>query len=133
MSFMELSKRKYLYFIILALALTVACVFVCQSATNDVAYAGDAFQVVFPSAGYFQSSHPTLIAANERYMLVYDASESRLYARSNETPGTVFYDVQTDEEVLSLYAVGDKAFFVTESKFFALDLASSAPTIFTET
>ena len=116
---------KYLL-VTVALLLTIATLF-GVSQTSQVAYADDSISVVFPTAGYIQSEDPTLIAANDNYLLVYDETQNRLYVRSNTTLGN--YDYATDFfHVTNLLAVGDKAFFVADDHYFSIDLTDKTAT-----
>ena len=74
-------KSKYIFLI--AVALLVAIVFSTLLTDTPTAYADSTYDVVFPSSGYFQAEHPTLIAANADYLFVYDATQNLLYSRSN--------------------------------------------------
>ena len=123
----SISKNK-LYILIFAAAIVCSLIFAFFTANLGVAYADSTYDTVFPSeTGYIQSESPTLIAANADYLLVYDAAQGKLYARSS-TLGTLAYDAQADD-VQSLFAVGDKAFFVTASGNFSLDLTAQNPTL----
>ena len=86
-----------------------------------IAHADSGVSLVYPSSGYFQAEDPTLIAANADYLLVYDKTQKRLYSRSNTALGNYDYALNFSN-ANELFAVGDKAFFVTDDGYFALDL-----------
>ena len=117
-------RLKSIYLFTLAAVLLVAMIFCVLTLDTGVAYAYD---LVFPSSGYFQSEHPTLIAANEDWLLVYDESQSTLYARSNAQVGTKSF--AADVDATSLFAVGDKAFFVTDTGYKYLDVSLNNATL----
>ena len=69
----------------------------------------DTFEIVYPTANYFQSQTPTLVAANQNYLAVLDAPENRLYVRKSDL-STCFYDISsilTSAEELGFNDVGD--------------------------
>lgn len=121
---MKKSGLKSLYLFTLAAVLLIAVAVFAISFDTGVAYAYD---VVFPSSGYFQAEHPTLIAANEDWLLVFDDTKDTLYARSNTQVGTKSF--AADIDATSLFAVGDKAFFVTDAGYKYLDLNDDNATL----
>ena len=110
---MESKFNKFIFaFAVVALAAIIALALFLPKA--NIAYADS--EAVFPSNGYIQSEDPTLIAANENYLLIYDATQNRLYVRANTALGNYDYALNftTAEKLL---AVGDKAFFVADDKY----------------
>lgn len=84
-------------------------------------------EAVFPSNGYVQSEDPTLIAANDDYLLIFDETQNRLYVISNTNLGNYDYPMNLSN-VEQLLAVGDKAFFVADDAYFSLDLTDKTST-----
>lgn len=128
---------------IFALALFAGCTTTYASVPDE----SDAFEVVFPTANYFQSMSPALVSANEQYLIVYDSAQQRLYVRGNDF-STFYYDVSSvfeaepdelsepdlsqsqTQSVVGIYAVGSHAFVVTGEapnlKIFGVDLSDKA-------
>ncbi len=137
-----------LYILAAAVALVVVLTFGVAAPAFAEAGASDAFEVVFPTENYFQSEQPTLVAANEGYLIVYDDAQSRLYVRGEDL-STYFYDISSilalpsaggaDEDaparksVYGVYAVGTHAVIIVGTaphfETYSLDLKdmSAAP------
>lgn len=91
---MSKTKLKILYTILFAAALFALVAALLSTPFTAYAQDGDedTFEAVFPTANYFQSQDPTLVAANENYLVAYDLQQKRLYVRS-EQASTYFYDI----------------------------------------
>lgn len=106
--------------------LAVVAVFVTAvallTATNDacVAYADDAFGVLFPTNNYFQSPSPALVSANRNYLVIYDDSTRTLFARADEE-WTYSLDF---ENVEGIFVIEDEVFLHADDKYYTLSLAS---------
>ena len=109
--------------IVVAVLTLFAAVFIFAPISSGTAFADGEVDVVFPTSGYMQSEAPTLISANENYLLIYDSAQNRLYVRSNTNLGNYDY-VLNLASADKLFAVGNKAFFVADDAYYSLDLTS---------
>ena len=71
-------------FSILLIFVAVVALAAGASYVYSVAYAeahaeADTFEVIFPHDSYFQSEHPSLVAANDEYLAMYDDALSKLF------------------------------------------------------
>ncbi len=135
---MKSSKNSLLTLGIIILSLMLLAVAVFSVAlllpiNTNVASADDNFEIIFPKNDYFQSKNPTLIAANENNLLIYDKTNSTLFVRNNVQVGTYSYPIQLDG-VTDLFAIGDIAFLATEDlKYYTLDLTNQSSTLVDQT
>lgn len=118
-------KRRYLFICAALLIFTAVCVSLLFSSSTGVAFAtDDTFTVVFPTKSYFQSENPTLIAANNDYLLVYDNTQRTLFAQSAKT---VTYPLEF-EQVENIFAVGNTAFIHADGGYYTIDLRNDSAT-----
>ncbi len=113
--------------ITLVFALALASAFLCAiSAPTGAADAedGDTFSVVFPTVSYFQSNEPTLVSANNDYLIIYDESVSSLFVRKNGFAGTYTYPIDIDNAEF-VKAVGHTAFIYADGNCYTVDLSDS--------
>ena len=87
----------------------------------------DTFSVVFPTVSYFQSDNPTLISANDDYLIVYDESASALFVRMNGRAGTYSYPLDISN-IQTVKAVGKTAFIYADKLCYTIDLTDTAAT-----
>jgi len=108
--------------VMVAVIIVLTAVFGCapyagvSALASETAEGNDTFSVVFPLNSYFQSNDPTLIAANDSYLLIYDKTERALFVRSNAVEGTTVYKLPDFDNVLNVFAVGNTAFINIENK-----------------
>ncbi len=130
----------------------MALVFIFTFGATHGAYAeagaSDAFEMVFPTANYFQSEQPTLVAANENFLTVYDSAQNRLYVREIGL-STYYYDLSailtlpsaggeedddspTQKAVAGIYTVGTHAIIAVEDdpdfEIYSIDLKDASAT-----
>lgn len=96
--------------------------------TQSASAADDNFSRIFPKNNYFQSSDPTLVSANDAYLLVYDKSARMLFVRPNDSSDSFVYYLDF-AEVNSLYVLQDVAFFDADGKYYTLELTDKASTV----
>ncbi len=126
-SYNSATLRLILSIFVIMLLLT-ASIFGCADFKNNVVYALDTFDVVFPNSGYFQSSTPTFIAVNRSYLAVYDKQTGALFVRSDEELN-YRYSLEFTS-VSGIYLIGHHAFIVADDSYYTLDLSDrmSTPT-----
>lgn len=137
------NKINFVFIVFLAALLTLPLLL-----SSEVSFASagesDTFEIVYPTANYFQSQTPTLVAANQNYLAVLDAPENRLYVRKSDL-STCFYDISSiltsaekvgfddvgdalQTPVEGIYVVGAHAFVALgvapELELYSLDLAA---------
>lgn len=111
------------YIVILLVALLFVAIFCVEN--EQIANAlDDNFDILFPSSSYFQSSSPTLISANNDFLIVYDNQSSALYSRSNTTNATYTYHLDCND-VVNIFAIGNNAFVYADDKYYLIDLTSA--------
>ncbi len=90
-----------------------------------VAHADDAsadnFVRVFPQNNYFQSANPTLVSANDNYLVIYDSTAKTLFVRPNDSSDTQTYAADF-EQVNCVFILDDVAFLQADDKYFTIDL-----------
>lgn len=112
-------------------AMICALCFVVPITSSSITLAQDStdnFSMVFPNNSYFQSSTPTLIGANKDYLIIYDKTSSKIYARSNSEEGSWVYDVAF-QNVSNIFAIGTKAFLHADGNFYTIDLTDKSATV----
>ena len=121
-------KKRSLIYISAAVAILLAAIlFSAFSYSPSVAFAADdgsTFSVMFPTAEYFQSVNPTLIAANDDYLLVYDKTVSSLFVQGSKNTSYAL-DFQN---VSDIFAVGDTAFVNADGGYYSIDLKDGSAT-----
>lgn len=117
--------------IISLLAVLTLVLFVCLLSAFDysanVAYAEEnTFSMVFPSSDYLQTTNPTLVSGNQKYLIVYD--ETSLFVLGNESQSTdvIHLDI---ESVQKMFLLDDVVLFVKDYAIYTLDLSQENPTI----
>lgn len=101
---------------------------VCHTYSYAAAAQGDSFEVIFPKESYLQSEHPSLVAANDSYLIMYDDALKKLFVVYGGEDA-YSYDLGSDS-VTGLYAVGGMAFIISgdaskgNTKYYKLDISS---------
>ena len=125
---MNIQNKRYIALVALfvVVALVLSALILSLPFASEIAYADS--EAVFPSSGYMQSEAPSLIAANEHYLLIFDDAQHRLYVQSDTNLGDYDYvlNLASPDRLL---AVGSKAFFVKDEHYYSLDLLDSAATL----
>lgn len=80
------------------------------------------FVRLFPTANYFQSANPSLVSANNDYLLVYDKDVHSLFVRPNDSSDAYVYETDF-ENATSLYVLEDVAFLQADGKYYTIDLS----------
>lgn len=126
-------RRKNMFNLSFALVLTlvlasvVVLTFSCSQPTQ-IAFATDnEFSQVFPTTDYFQSAHPTLVSANQTYLLVFDDDADKLFVKGGVSTSTKVYPAPF-ANVKNLFAVGNYAFINCAEGYYSLDLLDSSAT-----
>lgn len=117
--------------IISLLAVLTLVLFVCLLSAFDyganVAYAEEnTFSMVFPSSDYLQTTNPTLVSGNQKYLIVYD--ETSLFVLGNESQNTEVIHLDI-ESVQKMFLLDDVVLFVKDYAIYTLDLSQENPTI----
>ncbi|GEM_PF-787275 len=126
-------RRKNTFILSFALALTLILASVVvfafsYSQSTQIAYATDSeFTQVFPTTDYFQSAHPTLVSANQTYLLVFDDEADKLFVKGGLSTSTKVYSTPF-ANVKNLFAVGNYAFINCDEGYYSLDLIDSNAT-----
>ncbi len=124
-------KQNILFIGIVALiALIIFCAIfgIVNLMPKDVSIAySDTFDIIFPKTSYIQSTTPTLIGANDNYLIVYDKSSNAIYSRSNSSSITTVYGVSFNN-VDEMFAIGNSAFISADDKYFTIDLSNQTST-----
>lgn len=81
----------------------------------------DTFSVLFPTVSYIQSDDPTLIAANDSYLIIYDKTAKTMFVRGGDRIGTYAFPINL-ENVEYINAVGNTAFIYADRESYTLDL-----------
>jgi len=118
---------KFACMLLITLLLTIIAIalipFECSISYAD----GQTAEIVFPSNDYIQSSSPSLISANENYLLVYDEDLSTLFVKTLDTNIDYKYECNFTS-VENIYAVNNFAYISADSKIYKLDLTSTTST-----
>lgn len=117
--------------IISLLAVLTLVLFVCLLSAFDyganVAYAEEnTFSMVFPSSDYLQTTNPTLVSGNQKYLIVYD--ETSLFVLGNESQNTEVIHLDI-ESVQKMFLLDNVVLFVKDYAIYTLDLSQENPTI----
>ena len=120
--------------VLLITALLVAFLFSGASpsafADSDPApIADETFSVLFPTVSYIQSDDPTLIAANDSYLIIYDKTAKAMFVRLiHDDDKTYAFPIEV-EDVEYINAVGNTAFIYANKELYSVDLndTSSIP------
>lgn len=91
-------------------------------ASADAPASQSGFITDFPTAGYVQSVSPYRLAANEKYLLVYDNALKCLFSMSE---GTTRYDLSSSGDVSDVFVLGDAAVLVADGNLFSLNLTAN--------
>ena len=119
----KFTKNSLIILVLLAAFLAVFS-FALTNCDSSIASAqGDNFTRVFPTNNYFQSANPTMVSANDGYLIIYDKDAKTLFVRPNDASDTYAYAVDF-EEVSNLFILTDVAF----CKRAANTLQSTLPT-----
>ena len=81
----------------------------------------DTFSVLFPTVSYIQSDDPTLIAANDSYLIIYDKTAKTMFVRGGDRIGTYAFPINL-ENVKYINAVGNTAFIYADRETYTVDL-----------
>lgn len=118
--------KKSLTFILLLAVFIAAFSFATALAETKIANAqGDNFVRLFPTSNYFQSANPTLVSANDNYLIIYDKDAKTLFVRPNDASDTYIYSVDF-ENVTHLFILTDVAFLQADGKYFTIDLTDKS-------
>ena len=118
--------KKSLTFILLLAVLIAAFSFATALGGTKIANAqGDNFVRLFPTSNYFQSANPTLVSANDNYLIIYDKDAKTLFVRPNDASDTYIYSVDF-ENVTHLFILTDVAFLQADGKYFTIDLTDKS-------
>lgn len=113
-------------FILLLAVLIAAFSFATALTGTKIANAqGDNFVRLFPTSNYFQSANPTLVSANDNYLIIYDKDAKTLFVRPNDASDTYIYSVDF-ENVTHLFILTDVAFLQADGKYFTIDLTDKS-------
>ncbi|MCI8732797.1 MAG: hypothetical protein HFE29_00510 [Clostridia bacterium] len=128
---------KHRYMIIAAAVLLISAVFFASlfNSNNPIALAddrqtslaNDTFSVLFPTVSYIQADDPTLIAANESYLIIYDKTESAMFVRGGDRIGTYAFPLDI-ENVEYIKAVGNTAFIHADGENYTVDISNTSAT-----
>ena len=123
----KFTKNSLIILVLFAAFLTVFS-FALANCNSSIASAqGDNFTRVFPTNNYFQSANPTMVSANDGYLIIYDKDAKTLFVRPNDASDTYTYTVDF-EEVSNLFILTDVAFLQADGKYFTIDLTDKNAT-----
>lgn len=123
----KFTKNSLIILVLLAAFLAVFS-FALTNCNSSIASAqGDNFTRVFPTNNYFQSANPTMVSANDGYLIIYDKDAKTLFVRPNDASDTYAYAVDF-EEVSNLFILTDVAFLQADGKYFTIDLTDKNST-----
>ncbi|MDE7373568.1 MAG: hypothetical protein K2N18_05845, partial [Clostridia bacterium] len=77
--------------------------------------------VLFPTVSYEQSDDPTVIAANDSYLIIYDKTAKTMFVRCGYRIGTYAFPINL-ENVEYINAVGNTAFIYADRETYTVDL-----------
>ena len=93
----KFTKNSLIILVLLAAFLAVFS-FALTNCNSSIASAqGDNFTRVFPTNNYFQSANPTMVSANDGYLIIYDKDAKTLFVRPNDASDTYSYAVDFEE------------------------------------
>ena len=121
----EITKKSMLVFLFIAVFATVFSLLLANQSAPIANAQDDNFTRVFPQNNYFQSEDPTLLSANDAYLLIYDKSANMLFVRPNDSSGSYAYSLSF-KEVTLLYVLEDVAFIQADGKYFTIDLTDKS-------
>ena len=121
----EITKKSMLVSLFIAVFATVFSLLLANQSAPIANAQDDNFTRVFPQNNYFQSEDPTLLSANDAYLLIYDKSANMLFVRPNDSSGSYAYSLSF-KEVTLLYVLEDVAFIQADGKYFTIDLTDKS-------
>lgn len=124
----EISKKSLAILLFVAVFAAVFTLALDLGAPNVANAAQDNFTRVFPQNNYFQSANPTLVSANDNYLIIYDKDAKALFVRPNDASDTHTYAADF-EQVDYLFILDDVAFLQADGKYFTIDLTNKEATL----
>ncbi|MCM1394135.1 MAG: hypothetical protein NC179_04495, partial [[Eubacterium] siraeum] len=131
--FRKISSMRYLISTAVALLILTAFATFSSLGASRFAYADspapsdDTFSVLFPTVSYIQSDDPTLIAANDSYLIIYDKTARTMFVRGGDRIGTYAFPLDL-KNVEYIKAVGNIAFIHADEENYTVDLKDTSAT-----
>lgn len=123
----EITKKSLTFILLLAVLIAAFSFATALTGTKIANAQGDNFVRLFPTSNYFQSANPTMVSANDGYLIIYDKDAKTLFVRPNDASDTYAYAVDF-EEVSHLFILTDVAFLQADGKYFTIDLTDKNST-----
>lgn len=115
------AKRNILLAFVAIIAVAAFLTLIFASVSQAASANDDTFSTVFPTVSYLQSDAPTLVAANDDYLIVYDKAASAIFVRGGDRIGIYTYRLDI-EGIDYVKAVGNTAFIHAADGCYTVDL-----------